>query len=395
MSKARGISNLVDTDGDVVSGALDNVPPSNDASALTTGTLPVDRVPYIGRRNIIINGAMDFDQRYSGTAHTIPAYTNTYVLDRWFGKAQPTASKFSVQQVAASGDALASGFEKCSEISSLTTHTQTSGDIYSYMHAIEGLNSKHLQWGTGNAKTVTMSFWVKSSKTGTHGGSFLDASNAYTYPFSYSVSSANTWEQKTVTLTGPTSGTFNKTNAIGLQISFGLSVGSSFSGTAGSWSGTANIFGSTGAVNVLDSSSNTWSITGVQLEVGSVVTPFEHRSFGEELALCQRYFCKIKHDGSYRNNICLVCNHNDITHYGVYHFPVTMRSAPTGTVLTGTYRAYPGGASTNFSESAVSMNIFSPESVRVGLASSGGAVGDAHWLECYLSGSGLLFDAEL
>jgi hypothetical protein len=241
-------------------------------------------------KNLIINGAMDIDQRNAGASVTVPAYTNTYVMDRWHGYGQPDASKYSLRQVAADGAALAAGFLKCAQVTSAGAHTQTSSDIYFIRHFIEGLNMSHLRWGTSDAKACVLSFWVKSHKTGTHGGSILDQPSAWSHPFTYSVSSANTWEYKTVSIAAPTSGgTFLTTNDKGCQVVFSLSVGSSFVGTAGAWTNTPNGFGASGAVNVLDAAS-TWSITGVQLEVGSVATEFERRPYGMELALCQRYY---------------------------------------------------------------------------------------------------------
>ena len=353
-----------------------------------TGTVVTTASPSLGRRNMILNGDMRISQR--GTSFTKSGSSNVYILDRFY-----QVSNASAATVVYSQDTEApANFKNSLKFSVTTADTDLTSQRCLISQFIEGQNVAHLNWGTADAQDVTLSFWVRSSLTGTFGGSFINSAEDYSYPFTYTISSANTWEYKTVTVTGPTAGTWLDTNGVGIRIHWSMGTGSYRLGTAGSWS--ANRYeGATGQVDPVSTTGATWYITGVQLEVGSVATPFEHRSYGEELALCQRYFCKVKHDGSYRNNICLVCNHNDITHYGVYHFPVTMRSAPTGTVLTGTYRAYPGGASTNFSESAVSMNIFSPESVRVGLASSGGEVGDAHWLECYLSGSGLLFDAEL
>jgi len=361
---------------------------ANVADDVSTGTVVTTASPSLGRRNLIINGAMQVAQR--GTSAITASGTTQFPVDRFGIQQVDVGGSFTAQQSSTAPE----GHSKSVVITVTGTGTPSGGDRAILSQHVEGLNSAHLNWGTANAKTVTLSFWVRSSLTGTFGGALSNSSVNRAYPFTYSISSADTWEQKTVTISGDTSGTWLTTNGVGVRVYFGLSVGPDKSGTAGTWA-SADYRSATGATNLLGTNGATFYITGVQLEVGSVATPFEHRSYGEELALCQRYFCKVKHDGSYRNNICLVCNHNDITHYGVYHFPVTMRSAPTGTVLTGTYRAYPGGASTNFSESAVSMNIFSPESVRVGLASSGGEVGDAHWLECYLSGSGLLFDAEL
>jgi hypothetical protein len=303
-------------------------------------------------KNLIINGAMQVDQRYGGSSVTIPAYTDTYVMDRWNGYGQPDASKYSLRQVAADGAALAAGFINCAQVTSAGAHTQTASDIYFIRQFIEGNRMAHLRWGTSDAKACSLSFWVKSHKTGTHGGSILDAVSTWAHPFTYSVSSSNTWEYKTVSIAGPTAGgTFNTDNQKGCQVVFSLSVGSSFSGTAGAWANSPNSFGATGAVNVLDSAS-TWSVTGVQLEVGTTATDFEHRSFGEEFQLCQRYYSKASQYGSAWNagtkqSGSFASHGASNGWFGPIEFPVTMRIAPT-MQQTGT-QSYNGSAWSSWS----------------------------------------------
>ena len=315
-----------------------------------------------GRRNLIINGAMQVAQRGTSFSSADP---DDYSLDRWYVNTSGATSTTTQETLTVGQTDIPSPFTKY-----LRLAVTTGNNFCGIRQRIENVQSI-------SNEDVVISFYAKGTNPG--GGT---VGLRVRQNFGSGGSTEVTVSIPTFTLT---SSWQRFTQVVSLPSISGKTVGTSsyieifFHQLEG------------------DTSTDAWTldITGVQLEQGNVATPFEHRSYGEELALCQRYFCKIKHDGSYRNNICLICNHNDVTHYGIYHFPVTMRSAPTGTVLTGTYRAYPGGASTNFSESAVSMNIFSPESVRVGLASSGGAVGDASWLECYLSGAGLLFDAEL
>ena len=154
---------------------------------------------------------------------------------------------------------------------------------------IEGLNVADLAWGTASAATVTLSFWVRSSLTGTFGGAFSNSASNRSYPFTYTINSANTWEQKTITVAGDTSGTWLTTSGIGIKVWFGLGVGSTYSGTAGSWSGNTYL-SATGATSVVGTNGATFYITGVQLEAGSAATPFENRSYGTELSLCQRYY---------------------------------------------------------------------------------------------------------
>ena len=245
-------------------------------------------------KNRIINGAMVIDQRNAGASVT-PADTQ-YIVDR-FQLRCSQASKFTAQQNAGSvtpplGYTNYLGFTVASAV------TIGSSDYFMIRQQIEGYNIADLGWGTASAKTVTLSFWVYSSLTGTFGGALQNGSNNRVYPYSYTVSSANTWTQVSVTIAGDTSGTWTTNNGTGIYMNWGLGVGSSLSGTAGAWSGTANIFSATGATSVVGTSGATFYITGVQLEVGSSATGFEYRIYGTELANCQRYYQQVLSDGT-------------------------------------------------------------------------------------------------
>jgi hypothetical protein len=194
-----------------------------------------------------------------------------------------------------------------------------------FLQRIEGFNIADLGWGTANAKTVTLSFWVRSSLTGTFGGAFTDTTRAY--PFTYTISSANTWEQKSITISGDTSGSWNSTNGWGVQVAFGLGVGSTFNGTAGAWVN-GDLNSTTGAVSVIGTLNATWYITGVQLEKGSAATAFEYRQFGTELNLCQRYY--YKQVGSTLYPFFSTGFINTSTRmFGIFNFPQMMRAIPT------------------------------------------------------------------
>jgi hypothetical protein len=253
----------------------------------------------ISFKNRIINGAMQIDQRNAGASVTITDTSNlTYTLDRWtaYGSA---SSKFSVQQDAGAVTP-PTGFIDYFGATSLSAYSVVSGDSFTIQQAIEGLNVSDLGWGTANAKTVTLSFWVRSSLTGTFGGSLRNSGVTRSYPFSYTISSANTWEYKTVTIAGDTSGTWLTTNGIGIRLCFSIGSGSTFSGTAGAWAG-SNFTSVTGATSVVGTNGATFYITGVQLEVGTQATTFTTAggSYGAELALCQRYFQLITGTNTY------------------------------------------------------------------------------------------------
>jgi hypothetical protein len=271
-------------------------------------------------KNRIINGAMVIDQRNAGAASTIPTAVGAgYTLDRW-RYAAPALSKFTVQQNQGSVT-LPVGFSNYLGITSSAATTVAAGDVYVMQQYIEGFNTADLGWGTANAKSVNLSFQVYSSLTGTFGGSLQNSAQNRSYPFTYSISTANTWTTISITIAGDTTGTWiGATNGIGISLTFGLGVGSTYSGTANAWAG-ANYFSATGATSVASTNGATLNITGVQLEVGTVATSFDYRSYGTELALCQRYYQIIMTASGYSNSSSsLQCG------------PVflgTMRSTPT------------------------------------------------------------------
>ena len=246
-----------------------------------------------GWRNRIINGDMRIDQRNAGASVT--PTTGQYLLDRWVAFLSQ-ASKFSVQQNAGAVTPPA-GFTNYLGITSLSSYAVTTSDAFTINQFIEGFNVADLGWGSAGAQTVTLSFWVRSSLTGTFGGSLRNSDASRSYPYTYSINAANTWEYKTVTIQGDTSGTWLTNNGRGIFCTFGLGNGATVSGTAGAWSG-SNFSNATGATSVVGTNGATFYITGVQLEAGSVATAFERRDYGRELALCQRYFEIVQFGGS-------------------------------------------------------------------------------------------------
>ena len=243
--------------------------------------------PSVNMKNRIINGNFVIDQRNAGASVTMT--TNLFTLDRWAG-ILTQASKYSIQQNAGSVTPPA-GFANYLGVTSLSAYSVGSGDTFFVYQAIEGYNFADLNWGSANAKTITLSFWVRSSLTGTFGGALTNNAADRSYAFTYTISSANTWEQKSITIPGDTSGTWLTNNLIGANVRLGLGSGSTFTKAAGSW-GAGNIVQANGDTSVVGTNGATWFITGVQLEVGSTATSFDYRPYGTELQLCQRYFEK-------------------------------------------------------------------------------------------------------
>jgi hypothetical protein len=312
----------------------------------------------MGFRNRIINGDMRIDQRNAGASVT-PS-TAAYLVDRWtYNFTQ--ASKFSFQQNAGSVTP-PTGFTNYLGATVVSAVSIGAGDVFVLRQRIEGFNVSDLGWGTASAQAVTLSFWVRSSLTGTFGGSFQNNAENRGYPFTYTISSANTWEQKTVTVAGDTTGTWLTNNGTGILLGFSLGTGSTNSGTAGAWAG-ANYSSATGAVSVVGTSGATLYITGVQLEAGSVASPFERRDYGRELIMCQRYFQLLQYSygTSLGTNAIARCT---------WPLKVTMRANMTIAVV-GTPNWFYGGGTANYS--SLSTNYSIPEMAQVDMNVTGGS----------------------
>ena len=285
---------------------------------------------YYGFKNRIINGAMVLDQRNAGASVTLTTNV-TYTLDRWLGYLS-VASKYSIQQ----STTTATAFKNSFLVTSLSSYTVGAGEQFSIAQLIEGSNVYDLAWGTASAATVTLSFWVRSSLTGTFGGALRNSAGDRSYPFSYTISAANTFEQKTITIAGDTTGTWLTTNGVGIGVVFGIGVGSTLSGTAGAWAA-GNLFSATGATSVVGTNGATFYITGVQLEKGSTATSFDYRPYTTELQLCQRYYQQVGGNTGDLNSITLRSYTTSGSYVGnQYQFPVQMRAAPTMTI-SGTF----------------------------------------------------------
>jgi hypothetical protein len=347
---------------------------------------------YTGFKNRIINGAMVIDQRNNGasvTASTTGAAT--YTVDRW-AYYTSQASKFSIAQGSTTPPA---GFKNylALTVGASANVTVGSSDYFFMTQRIEGLNIADFNWGLSTATSITLSFWVRSSLTGTFGGVATNGSFSYSYPFTYVVNSANTWEQKTITIVGPTSGTWAIDNTDGIQLNFAIGLGSTQSGPAGSWS--ANGYnGANGCVNLIATNSATWQVTGVQLEKGSTATSFDYRPYGTELNLCLRYYWR----WSCVNNAYIYIStagraYSTTNGTVTLNLPVPMRTGPAtnnSNNFTGTNWDYAvtaitinNGGYEAFPYTLANINVVGtfPGSERIFALGSGGSTTSTIWIE--------------
>jgi hypothetical protein len=297
----------------------------NDASLQGAAASP------FGLKNRIINSDMRIDQRNAGASVSTSSGASVYSVDRWNVLYSQT-SKFTVQQNAGSVTP-PTGFSNYMGFTSSSAYSLTSTDYFHVEQRIEGFNTADLAWGTANAKTITISFWARSSLTGTFGMFLSNSSGDRVYPMSYSISSANTWEYKTITVAGDTSGTWLTTNGTGIRLVFAFGYGTTYQGTVTNTWNAATFYVPTGAVSVVGTNGATFYITGVQLEIGSTATPFERRLYNQELANCQRY-C-VKYGGSnifeWVAPFTTLIATNTTNAYGNITSPVPMRTVPSYT----------------------------------------------------------------
>ena len=321
-----------------------------------------------GFKNRIINGAMVINQRgFSGTITS----DGTYTLDRFEARSS-ASSKFSVSQNAGSVTPPV-GFVNYLGVTSLSAYSVSSTDFFAISQVIEGYNIADLNFGSANAKTITLSFQVYSSLTGTFSGALLNDGRDRVYPFTYTISSANTWTTISVIIAGDTSGTWVTTNGAGLYVRFCLGAGSTRLATAGSWQTTAGaIFGATGTTSVVGTNGATFYITGVQLEKGSTATSFDYRPYGTELQLCQRYFWITT--GTSGNGYAAIGAGGFLTtttFSAFIPYPVQMRAAPTFSISADLYvttSGFPG-------ITAISANYANQYSGRVEFTTSSSTAG--------------------
>lgn len=277
-------------------------------------------------KNLIINGDMRINQR-GNYSTTVNSTSVTPAVDRWLGRGKGSAGVFNILATAENSN----GFNNHVVLDVTTASTPSGTDSYRFQQMIEGYNIARLNWGTASAKSITLSFWVKSTLTGTFGGSVANGDYNRFNPFSYTISAANTWEYKTVTIAGDTSGTWNTTNGLGIRLNFSIGAGSDRLGTAGTWTSSV-LEGVTGQTNPIATNGSNLRITGVQVEEGTSATAFEHLHITQQTAFCQRYFLKMSSSFIADSTTGFCFN---------LQFPTEMRTSPSQT------HEYPDGGVSN------------------------------------------------
>ena len=278
----------------------------------------------LAARNRIDNGAMEVAQR-GGSETTIDSSTSEYVCDRWAARAEP-GDAFLYDQ----DNSAPYGFKNSLKFNCSNTSGGGSNQLYTISQAIEGYNIADFGFGGGSARGMSISFWVKASITGDWGGSVQNSDRDRSYPFVYNIAVADEWEYKTVYIPGPTSGSWNNTNGIGIRLNFDMGCGSGFRGNAGSWNN-ADDRGPSGAISPMQTLNSVWRVTGVQLEMGPAATPFEYRGYPIELVRCKRYYQRI----GYGNHLCITnAINNNAARIPIPIFPVEMRAQPAYTAPT-------------------------------------------------------------
>ena len=337
-----------------------------------------------GMRNKIINGKMDVAQR--GTSFPAIA-TGAYSLDRWL---TAYVTNTGVATVSQQSDAPTNEFQNSLRANVTTADTNiAAGEYFILAQRVEGYNVRDLI-----GRTFTMSFWARSSKTGVHCVSFRNSVFDRSYVAEYSIASANTWEFKTVTVSGGLilAGTWNWTTGQGLEICWALASGATFNTTAGAWQ-TGNFTGTANQVNCLDTIGNIFAITGVQLEVGSVATPFEHRPIGLELALCQRYYYQIGGNASTEDFAVGVFVSATDYRFVVRH-PQRMRVGPAVAAL-GTISNFQATATATYAASAFALNTSSVDSINASFTVAGATGGQGGYARSNNAANILTVNAEL
>ena len=329
---------------------LSGSPTLSGITSVSTTNLTVNGNAYpsagpLSNRNLIINGAMNVAQR--GTSFAVTT-SDTYTVDRF--QTQHGGS-FDFNSTLTQSSTAPAGFTSSLKVDVTSTSTPTATQNGLIAHKVEAQNLQHLQYGTSGAQTCTLTFWVRSNKTGTYCLQILQQDASQYQLHEYSISSADTWEQKTITIVGNTATAINNDNGKGFDIRWHLACGSDDHVAASStWTGSSEGFLATSnQVNLFDSTSNEWYLAGVQLEVGSVATPFEHRSYGQELALCQRYYKEVLALQGFQGQSFFTSHYGttsavNMIEAGLYNMRASVNTSlgPTGNTGNVQYYSYSG-----------------------------------------------------
>jgi len=298
---------------------------------------------FTGFKNRIINPGMVIDQRNAGASITVNNTNLNYSVDRWWGTGKTSDGVYTMQRSASTPP---TGFSNFLRVTVTTADASiAAGDTYYMGTKIEGFNVADLSFGSANAQTITISFWARSSVTGTFSGALLNGAENRSYPFTFAINTANTWEYETITIVGDTTGTWATDNSAGMVLALDLGSGSNFRAAAGSWVA-AGEYGATGAVTLISTLNATFDITGVQLERGSNATSFEFRDYGRELILCQRYY-EIKNVDASGYSIVSYPYNSFTAGWYYWFFKVNKRANPTVTG-SGYTVAHPGTEGVTF-----------------------------------------------
>ena len=354
---------------------------------MSTTKVQSDMIETFAGKNLIINGDMAIAQR--GTSFA--AATNEYTLDRWKYHVTGAGAVTVTQDTDVPNNTF--GFSLKVDVTT-ADDSLASGDRYRLQYAVEGFDAAQLSFGTADAKTITVSFWVKSPKTGQH--SIFLANSAWDrfYPASYSVSSADTWEEKSVTIAGDTSGTWvGATNGIGLYLAVILAIGSTYHGTVDAWNA-GQAYGDASNINIMDNTANNFFITGIQLEVGSAASDFEHRDYASELARCSRYFFQYNQNtGPYQREHWGTHNVSTTQSDVAIQYPVAMRTAPTFSTGASVDDWRINGASC--SAIPATVNVIHEAACRVRFTVASGLIlNEAAFIDARVAGAKLVFSAE-
>jgi len=360
-----------------------------DASGGNTTTINgyTPTMSNMAGRNRIINGDMRIDQRNAGASYSQSTST-IYGLDRWSGDIDTGTGRWDVQQVS---DAPV-GFSNSLKVTITTQESQPTSARHQIFQSIEGYNISDLGFGTANASPITVSFWVKTSVTGIH--SLNVSSGNYVYTTSYTVNSADTWEYKTITIPGATAGSWGNTNGVGLFLEFTIGGGTAEVVTANTWRADTTTKIVSGSVYLPATSGATWQITGVQLEAGSVATPFEHRQYGTELQLCQRYYTIFRCGTAYGRLLSVAVGNSSGLIRATVQLPVRMRAAASSVDYGGALYWYNGTASG--AVSSVSIDVANDTVIGLNCSTTGASGNQYYMINDYAGNTAYIgINAEL